>query len=60
VTATVTAIDLQSHKATLRFPDGSTRTVAVRRDVDLTKRHVGEEVVIRITEMLALDVQKPM
>lgn len=58
VTAKVIAIDLRAHKATLQFPDGSTRTVAVRPDVDLTKRHVGEEVVIRITEMLALNVTR--
>lgn len=58
VTAKVIAIDLRAHKATLQFPDGSTRTVAVRPDVDLKKRHVGEEVVIRITEILALNVTK--
>ena len=59
VTAKVTAIDLKHHKATLQFPDGTTRTVAVRNDVDLTKRQVGEEVVIRTTEALALSVEKP-
>lgn len=59
VTAKVTAIDLQHHKATLQFPDGATRTVAVRPDVDLTRRHVGEEVVIRISEMLAISVERP-
>ena len=59
VTAKVTAIDLKHHKATLQFPDGSTRKVAVRKDVDLTKRQVGEEVVLRITDMLAISVEKP-
>jgi len=59
VTAKVTAIDLRHHKATLQFPDGTTRTVAVRPDVDLTRRHVGEEVVLRITEMLAINVETP-
>jgi len=59
VIAKVTAIDLKHHKATLRFPDGTTRTVAVRRDVDLTQRQVGEEVVIRATEALAISVEKP-
>jgi hypothetical protein len=58
VTAKVIAIDLKGQKATLQFPDGSARTVAVRKDVDLTKHHVGEEVVIRITEMLAINVTK--
>lgn len=59
VTAKVTAINLKHRKATFQFPDGSTRTVAVRKDVDLSKRQVGEEVVIRTTETLAIFVQKP-
>lgn len=59
VTAKITAIDLKRHKATLQFPDGSARKVAVRKDVDLTQRRVGEEVVIRITELAAISVEKP-
>lgn len=59
VTAKVTAIDIKKHKATLAFPDGSTQTVAVRQDVDLAQRKVGEEVVIRCTESIALAVNKP-
>jgi len=59
VVAKVTAIDHKHRKATLRFPDGTTRTVAVRKDVDLTQRQVGEEVVIRATEALAISVEKP-
>ncbi|HOX55262.1 MAG TPA: hypothetical protein P5205_02030 [Candidatus Paceibacterota bacterium] len=59
VTARVTAIDLKARRATLQFPDGAIRKVAVRPDVDLTKRHVGEEVVIRITEMVVLSVETP-
>ncbi len=58
VTARVTAIDAEHHKATLRFEDGATRTVAVRRDVDLSKRKVGDKVVIRTTEMIAISVGK--
>jgi translation elongation factor P/translation initiation factor 5A len=59
VTAKVTAIDLKHRKATLQFEDGSTKTVAVRSDVDLSKRNVGDQVVFQITEMLALSVEKP-
>jgi hypothetical protein len=59
VTATVTDINLKDHKATLQFPDGSTKTFKVRPDVDLTKRKVGEQVVIRYTEALAISVEKP-
>ena len=59
VTAKVKAINLKHHKATLLFPDGKSKTFAVRPDVDLTQRSVGEEVVIRVTEAVALSVDKP-
>lgn len=59
LTAIVTAIDAEQRKATLRFEDGSTRTVAIRPDVDLAKRKVGDSVVISITEALAIQVTKP-
>ena len=59
VTARVEAINLEHHQATLRFPDGHTQVVKVRADVDLTQAAVGEEVVIRTTEALALMVEKP-
>jgi hypothetical protein len=59
VKAKVTAIDHKKHKATLRFPDGSSKTISVRKDVDLTRRSVGEEVVIRSTEVMAITVEKP-
>src|SRR5688572_863249 len=56
--ATVTAIDVANHKATLQFSDGTTQTISVRKDVDLTKRKVGEKVVIRVTDAMALSVEK--
>ncbi|HTQ49605.1 MAG TPA: hypothetical protein VMJ12_02760 [Candidatus Acidoferrales bacterium] len=59
VTATVAEIDLKHHRATLEFPDGSKKTFAVRPDVDLTQRQVGEQVVIRATEAVAISVEKP-
>jgi hypothetical protein len=59
VTATVADIDLKHHRATLEFPDGSKQTFAVRPDVDLTQRAVGEQVVIRATEAMAISVEKP-
>ena len=58
-TAKVTAIDLKHHKATLQLPDGSSKSFDVRPDVDLTQRKVGEEVVLRFTEALAISVEKP-
>ena len=59
VTAKVTAIDSENRRATLQFEDGTTRTVAVRPDVDLSKRKIGDKVIIRTTELLALSVSKP-
>jgi len=58
VTARVTALDVARHQATLQFEDGTTRTVAVRPDVDLSKRKVGDQVVIRLTAALAISVKK--
>jgi hypothetical protein len=59
VTAKVTAIDQKKRTATLRFEDGSTKTLPVRSDVDLSKRKVGEQVVFQVTEMVAVSVEKP-
>lgn len=59
ITTTVKAIDLETHTATLQFPDGSSKTVNVRPDVDLTKAKIGEEVVIRTTAAIAIAVEKP-
>jgi hypothetical protein len=59
IKAKVTNIDYKRRKATLQFPDGSTKKVAVRDDVDLSKRSIGEEVVIRSTEAIAVTVEKP-
>lgn len=59
VIGTVTAIDTAKRTATLKFEDGTTKTLPVRRDVDLAKRKVGEQVVFRVTEMIAISVEKP-
>jgi hypothetical protein len=58
-TAKVEAIDLAHRKATLRFPDGTSKTFKVRKDVDMTKGRIGDEVVFRTTEALAISVEKP-
>ena len=58
MTATVTAIDVEARTATLKFEDGSTKTVAVRPDIDLSQRKAGEKVVFEMTQMVALSVEK--
>ena len=59
VTARVKSVDLANHKATLEFPDGSTKTVSVRPDVKLSSADVGREIVFRTTESVAVSVEKP-
>lgn len=58
-TAKVEAMDLEHRKATLRFPNGQSETFTVRKDVDMTKAKLGDEVVIRATEAVAISVEKP-
>jgi Cu/Ag efflux protein CusF len=59
VTGKVIAIDLEKRKATLQFEDGNTETFSVRPDLDLSRHKVGERVVFRVTEMVAIWVEKP-
>ncbi len=54
--AVVTALDHANHQATLRFPDGVSRTLPVRPDVDLARRRIGEQVSIRSTVAAAIEV----
>ena len=57
--ATVTRINTRTRRATLTFADGSTKTVRVRDDIDLSKHTVGDRVVIRVTDAYALKVESP-
>jgi len=59
ITGKVTDIDIQNHKATVQFPDGRAKTFRVRQDVDLSKEKIGETVVLRSTETMAIRVEKP-
>ncbi|MBK1828041.1 hypothetical protein [Haloferula rosea] len=59
VIATVSAIDTKRRKATLEFSDGTTRKVKVRPDIDLTQHQVGDKVLIRLTETVAVRIEKP-
>ncbi len=59
VTATITAIDQNNRTATLSLEDGTSRTLPIRDDIDLSKRKVGEKVVFLATEMIAISVEKP-
>lgn len=56
--ATVTAVDLENHSATLVFSNGKTVEQDVRPDVELLESHVGRQVVIRHTTAIAISVEK--
>jgi len=58
VVAIVEAIDFNNRVATLKFPDGSTESVAVRSDVELNEAQIGREVVIRTSLAMAMSVVK--
>jgi hypothetical protein len=53
ITGTILAIDLTNHTVS------SSKTYPVSKDVDLSKRNVGEQVVFRFTKMMAISIQKP-
>jgi hypothetical protein len=56
VTATVEAIDKKNQTATLKGPEGKTLTVKVEDPRNLVNVKVGDEVVITLTEALAISV----
>jgi Cu/Ag efflux protein CusF len=59
LTARVTAIDTANRTVTLVGPAGNTRTLKVGPDVDLTKVKPGDNVVVRYTEALKIQVERP-
>lgn len=59
IVATVSKIDHENRTATLLFQDGSAKTFPVRGDIDLSRHKIGEQVVFQITEMVAIDIEKP-
>ena len=58
VTATVTAVDSKARKVTLQFLDGTNDTVTVGKAVDMSKVSPGDTVTARITESVAIAVEK--
>jgi ribosomal protein S1 len=59
VTARVVAVDVMSRRVTLQFVDGTTKTVRVNPDINLANVAPGDAVAVRITEALAILVEKP-
>ncbi len=59
ITAKITGLDTDKRMVRLQYPDGTSRTVKVRDDVDLAAVHMGDDVVMQYTESLAIHVEKP-
>lgn len=59
IVGTVINIDHEKRTATLEFQDGTFKTFPVRSDIDLSKHKIGEKVVFQLSEMVAIDIQKP-
>ena len=59
VTARVVSVDTMSRRVTLQFVGGSTKTVRVNPNIDLANVAPGDAVTVRITEALAIAVEKP-
>ena len=59
VHATIQSLDMEARTATLEMPDGSTKTVKVREDVDMAQAAVGDKVSIKLVKALAVVVQAP-
>jgi len=58
ITADVIAIDRNAHTATLKFTNGEVKMFPVRPDVDLGNYAVGQQVVIQVTNMVAISVDE--
>jgi hypothetical protein len=60
VTAKVEAIDYKKRTVTLKGPEGNVRTFSVDKSVKkFDNVKVGDEVVLRVTEAMAIAVEKP-
>lgn len=58
VTAVVAAVDTKKRKVTFDLEDGSSKTVKVNKDLDLSLLPVGETVTVQVGQGLALSIDK--
>jgi hypothetical protein len=59
VTAVVTGVDAKHRKVTLQYVDGTSKTISVSDRVNLANVHRGDSVTARVTEAMAIAVEKP-
>ena len=58
VTGKIIAIDASKRVVSLRFVDGSNEKLPIRDDVDLSRLKIGDQAVFRVTEMIAINIEK--
>lgn len=58
ITATILVVDPDKRTVTIRFDDGEIKTLPVHNDADLSQVKVGQQAVFRVTEMIALRIEK--
>lgn len=59
ITAKIGSVDPNSRKVTLLFPDGTSKTVKVGKQVDINSVMPGNDVTVLVSEGIALSVEKP-
>ena len=58
VTAVVASVNAKKHKVTFTLEDGSSKTVKVDKDLDLSLLPIGETVTVQVGVGLALSIEK--
>ena len=58
ITAKISAIDTKHRKVTFQFEDGTTKEVKVGKDIHLDRVKPGDSVTVRMTEGIAILVEK--
>lgn len=56
VRAVVSAVDIAQHQVTLLYPDRSSKTLTVRKDVAISPSDIGREVVINVSTAMTITV----
>ena len=59
VTVKIVAVDAKKHKVTYQLADGSIQTVKAGKKVDLSALQPGDNVTVRVSEGVAVLVEKP-
>ena len=59
ITAKIVSVDPQVRTVTVESPAGGTPTIKIGTKVNLDERQKGDDVTLRVTDALAIRVEKP-